>query len=257
MQIFKFSASGNDFVIFDDFDKKIKDYSNLAKKICNRFNGVGADGMIVVLKDDKFDFSWEFYNSDGSRAKMCGNGARSVILFAKLNNIINKNSAKFKTDAGIIEGKILNFLDKNIANVCVKLPNPKKLSDDFKELNFLWHFYDTGVPHLVTFVDDLNKFDLEICKKLRKKYDANVNFAKINNDEIFIRTFERGVEGETLSCGTGMAACFWANYNLNNKFNKMKLIPKNKDILHFEILNNTIQFYGIVKNTFIANYFLT
>lgn len=254
MKFYKFNASGNDFVILNEIPKDC-DFKELAIKICDRYKGVGADGMIIILDDDEFDFRWVFFNSDGSEADMCGNGSRSAIMYTRLINITDKNNIKFRSNAGIIEGEIINFINHHTAEICIKLPKPQKIMDPFEEFGFNWHFYNTGVPHLVTFVDDLDKFDIKLCKDLRYKYDANINFAKISSDKIFLRTYERGVENETLSCGTGMGACFWANY-INNHQSNMTLIPKNNDIIKFFVIDDTMKFQGIVHNTFIGEFFL-
>lgn len=245
MKFYKYCASGNDFVIFNG-DKK-EDRSNLAKILCNRYSGIGADGMIAILKHNKFDFEWEFYNCDGSEASMCGNGARAAAYFA---NTINKtkNDINFLTKAGIIKAKVEN----DIVELC--FGKIKYTKEPFEFENRLWQECDSGVPHLVTFCDDINDFDLNTCKKLRKKYNANINYAKIYDDKIEVRTFERGVEDETLACGTGMAACFYLA-NLNKKIkNEIKIFPKSKEELVFKILNDEIYFKGKVRYCFEASF---
>lgn len=245
MKITKYSASGNDFLIFKT-DKK-HDFSEVAKKLCDRTQGIGADGLIAIIPSKKYDFVWDFYNCDGSQAFMCGNGSRAAAMFAYQNKI-SKKRVKFLSKAGIIEAKILK-ISKNLGEICVKFTKPKIIKEKFEELNLSWQIIDTGVPHLVTFVDDLSSFDLEICKKMRQKYNANINFAKISQDKIFVRTFERGVEGETLACGTGMAACFY----LSNFRKKTEVIPKSGEILKFEIKDESIYFSGFVKQIFTTN----
>ncbi|WP_069636565.1 diaminopimelate epimerase [Campylobacter pinnipediorum] len=246
MIVSKYNASGNDFVVFHTF--LTKDRSELAKKICDRQNGVGADGLIVLKPGiDKDHIEWEFYNSDGSIANMCGNGSRAAARYA-FDNGLAYRSFFIKTGSGDV-GANVSF------DVEVELTSPKILSDDvIDEFGFKWYFYDTGVPHLVCYVDDLDKFDIEICKQLRHKYNANVNYAKFFNDELFVRTYERGVEGETLACGTGMAACFYGgilNFNLSKKIN---VYPKSGEKLGLELKNNKIFFKGFVKHCFDVNF---
>ncbi|AII15463.1 diaminopimelate epimerase [Campylobacter iguaniorum] len=241
MQLSKYNASGNDFVIFHTF--KSEDRSQLAVSLCDRFNGVGADGLIVLVPDSNSDFKWEFYNSDGSHAAMCGNGSRAAALYAFKNGLC-KDECEFVTGAGVIKAKI----EQNLVEVA--LTTPKKLSDEFSELGFDWHFYDTGVPHLVTFVNDLSKFDLQTSATMRKKYNANVNFAKLENGILKVRTFERGVENETNACGTGMAASFYAGYKSLKFAPNLKVNPKSGEELWMRFEDEVIYFKGMVKHCF-------
>ncbi|MGP1485701.1 MAG: diaminopimelate epimerase [Campylobacter sp.] len=246
MLVSKYNASGNDFVIFHTFENA--DRSELARKICHRINGVGADGLIVLLPNGKNSVKWEFYNSDGSYAAMCGNGARAAFFYAYENSLIGK-SATLLTGAGLINGNI----DKN--GIEVELTSPKILSDGFKECDLQWYFYDTGVPHLVTFVNDLAKFDLGLAKKMREKYNANVNFALIKDKSIYVRTYERGVEDETLACGTGMSACFYGAVLNFNHLTQTKVYPKSGEELGLRLGNGKILFSGDVTHTFDANFY--
>lgn len=241
MQLSKYSASGNDFVIFHSFVSK--DRSKLAIKFCDRFYGIGADGLIVILPDSKNDFKWEFYNNDGSMANMCGNGSRAAALYAYKNDLCGKNCT-FLTQAGVIKASI----DENLVEVT--LTSPKIIKKPFMEFGSLWYFYDTGVPHLVTFTDDLTRFDTQICSKLRKKYNANVNYAKFEDKILYVRTFERGLENETNACGTGMAAAFCAGLKDKNFEQTLKVIPKSGEHLWLRISNDLIYFKGMVKHCF-------
>lgn len=253
IQISKYNASGNDFAIFQSKDNK--DRSNLAKKICDRHRGIGADGLIVVITTQKqeYDFVWEFYNSDGSFANMCGNGSRAVCMFAYQNKIIGTNM-KFKSGAGIIEGDICS-LKLNQAEVEVMLTRPKMLATSFMENGLEWSFYDTGVPHLVSFVSDLSNFCQDMARKMRRKYNANVNFAKFENHILYVRTYERGVEDETMACGTGMAAAFIAGVDKFGLEKNLKVIPKSGEMLFLRLDNEKIYFKGMVTHSFDATYF--
>ncbi len=241
MQISKYDASGNDFIIFHSFIKR--DRSLLAKKLCNRKRGIGADGMIVLVPHNKYDYEWEFYNSDGSEAEMCGNGSRAAAHYA-FSNSLSPSSHSFLTKAGIIDAKVEN------ENVEIKLTKPVILKKPFEKEGFLWHFYDTGVPHLVTYVDDLFSFDKNLCSKMRYLYNANVNFAKIEEKKLYVRTYERGVEDETLACGTGMAASFYGAYLDKKAEAKIKVYPKSKEELILSIKDDYIYFKGKVTNSF-------
>ena len=199
-QVAKYSASGNDFVIFHAFKKE--DFSSLAKQLCHRQEGVGADGLIVLVPHDTLDFEWCFYNADGSSAEMCGNGSRACAHYAVDNNLA-PNRMRYLT----LAGEIACYVDGD--RVKSDLTPPKILDDKILENGKQWWLLDTGVPHLVTFDADIENFDIEEARVLRHKYNCNVNIASIEDGYIRVRTYERGVEDETLACGTGMAACFY------------------------------------------------
>ncbi|RXJ84917.1 diaminopimelate epimerase [Arcobacter sp. CECT 8985] len=237
----KYSASGNDFVIFHSFTKK--DYSNEAIKLCNRTEGIGADGLIVLIPNNDFDFEWLFYNSDGSHAAMCGNGTRACAHYAYSNKLACSNM-KFLTGAGTIESSVQGDI------VETQLTKPVLIKDEFEQEGFTWFLVDTGVPHLVTIVDDLEKYDNNLASKMRYEYNANVNFAKVENRKIYVRTYERGVEGETLACGTGMAACFLRANNLNLVDNIANVYPKSNEELTLTKKEETLYFKGAVKKVF-------
>jgi len=237
MTYYKYDASGNDFVIF--YTTKIKDYSKLAKKLCAK-NKFDTDGLIAVVPHPKYDFQWLFYNNDGSIASMCGNGTRAVAYFAYTNNIAPKHM-KFLTGAGEISCTVFNDI------VETQMTPPKEIKAPFKEDGYDCWIVDTGVPHLVIMTKDLNNFDLEVCAKFRKKYNVNVNFVKVENGILKVRTFERGVEGETLACGTGMVASFLRSLNLNLIDSKALVYPKSGEELTIRQENNILYFKGAVK----------
>lgn len=239
----KYSASGNDFIISHSFLEK--DFSQDAIRLCNRTEGIGADGFVVLIPTNDADFKWLFYNSDGSDAAMCGNATRACAHYA-FNNGLASNKMQFLTGAGKIE----SIVEDNIVET--QLTTPKVLKEEFEEEGFSWWLVDTGVPHLVTIVDDLEKYDHDLCAKMRYAHNANVNFIKIVDGKIFIRTYERGVEGETLACGTGMAAAFLRANNLNLVDNKTFVYPKSKEELTLSINNNTLFFKGAVKKVFVT-----
>jgi diaminopimelate epimerase len=244
MRVSKYSANGNDFVIFHTFLKK--DRSSLAKELCHRQNGVGADGLIVLLPHNEVDFEWQFYNADGSEAEMCGNGSRAAAHYAYSNNLA-PSKMSFLTLAGIINAEV----DGNM--VLSELTPPKILSKEIHHDNKLWWKIDTGVPHMVTFVDDIENFDIQSARELRYKENANVNIAKIlDNGNMMVRTYERGVEDETLACGTGMSACFYRAYTEGKVKNNIEVYPTSKETLYIGMNERTITFKGEVKKTFEA-----
>ena len=251
MKVAKYSANGNDFVIFHSDVEE--DRSNLAKRLCHRQDGVGADGLIVIVPHDKYDFKWQFYNSDGSHADMCGNGSRACAHYAYNNNLAPANM-KFLTGAGVINAQVSNN-NENSGMVLSELTPPKIINKEIVHNNKSWWLIDTGVPHLVSFVDDISKFDIDEARELRYKYNANVNIAYNENGNLKVRTYERGVEDETLACGTGMSACFYRAYKENLVKNNIEVYPKSDDTLYIGVNERTITFKGRVKRTFVAEVF--
>jgi diaminopimelate epimerase len=235
MKIEKYNASGNTFVIFHTNERK--DYSETAKNLCKEFE---VDGLIVVVPHFVFDFEWMFYNSDGSDAAMCGNGTRAVAHYAFKNQIAG-SFMKFLTGAGTIDCKVTDDI------VETTMIPPKVLKEAFEEEGYVWYMVDTGVPHLVTVVDDIELFDVELCSKMRYKYNANVNFATVKDGALYVRTYERGVEDETFACGTGMVASFLRSKQLNLIDSSVDVYPKSKELLTIRIENDSIYFKGAVK----------
>ena len=212
IEFYKMSGSGNDFIIIDNRNNIIDEngLSNFIAKVCRRKMAVGADGVILVENTDNADFKWRFFNSDGSVAEMCGNGARCVARFAYLNNIAGSNMS-FETLAGLVKAEVIE------ERVKVKMTDPFDLETDvaieFK--NGLTSIYsiNTGVPHVVMVKNSIDDIDIvKIGRKIRYHdrflpAGTNVNFVcHIKDNTIAIRTYERGVEDETLACGTGAAA---------------------------------------------------
>jgi len=244
MTVTKYSGNGNDFVMFVAQEKK--DRSQLAKKLCHRQNGVGADGLVVLLPHKKYDFEWEFYNSDGSRADMCGNASRCVAHFAHEKGISKDNSAEFLTGAGVIRATI------NGMYIVSDMTEPDIIRDDIEEYGEHWWLVDSGVPHLVAVQDNIDNFDIEQAKKLRHKYNCNVNICKVEGDTLYVRTYERGVEDETLACGTGMVACFVRSHKEGSVPEKMPVHPKSADELYVSYEDGIYRFAGQVTKTFVA-----
>jgi len=241
MNLTKYSANGNDFVIFHTFKKA--DRSELAKKLCNRQSGIGADGLIVLVPHDKLDYEWEFYNSDGSLADMCGNGSRATAHYAVQNGLAGSKHS-FLSGAGEIK------CDVDGDFVEVELTKPKELKQKFFDEGREWYFFDTGVPHLVTFVDDLDEYSKELASIMRYRYDANVNFCKVDGDVLKVRTYERGVEDETLACGTGMGASFYSAYLTKNAKEITKVYPTSGEELTLSFKDGSIFFKGKVQRVF-------
>ena len=242
MVLSKYSANGNDFILFHTFLKQ--DRSDLARTLCDRQNGIGADGLIVLLPHETYDFEWEFYNSNGSKAEMCGNGSRACAHYA-LTNALAPSHMAFLTLAGVIRAEVEGTM------VLSELTPPHILNQNIQINGQQWWLIDTGVPHLVSFNTDIEHFDRDEARKLRHEYNANVNIAKIDGDgSLHVRTYERGVEDETLACGTGMAACFYRAHKEGLIGNNAKVHPRSGDTLYLGLNERTITFKGEVKPTF-------
>jgi diaminopimelate epimerase len=244
MTVSKYNASGNDFVIFHTFVER--DYSELAKELCHRQEGIGADGLIVLVPNTEADFKWLFYNSDGSKAAMCGNGTRACAHYAFANGLASREM-QFLTDAGLIS----SVVEDNIVES--ELTEVKKLADKFTDMGREWYFYDTGVPHLVSEVSSLDEYDKKLASKMRQKYNANVNFVLNDKKALHVRTYERGAEDETGACGTGMAACFYSLHVEGKVGDKSKIYPTSKEELSLRIAGGRLFFKGEVTKVFETN----
>ncbi len=213
----KMTGSGNDFILIDNRTLQMgkEQARELARMACRRKVSVGADGLILIEDDPEVDFRWIFFNADGSDAEMCGNGARCAARFAYLKGIVKSERMSFRTLAGIIEAAISG------ESVKVRMTQPHGIETDFR-LDSLGeeptlHFINTGVPHVVWFVADgeelenIDVFKLGRTLRFHPRFQpagTNANFALIRGPhDISIRTYERGVEAETLACGTGSIAC--------------------------------------------------
>ncbi len=203
MKFYKYTGAGNDFILFNDFNNEIPDLSEKQIRfLCDRRFGIGADGLMILKKSKVLDFDMEYFNSDGSGGTMCGNGGRCLVAFAKKLGII-KNHTKFLASDGVHEAFINQ---RNIVKLkMIDVDELKREGENF--------FCYTGSPHYVVFSDDIDSIDVyKEGRKIRfserfNKEGVNVNFVKIEeNHKISIRTYERGVEDETLACGTGSVA---------------------------------------------------
>ncbi len=246
MMLAKYSANGNDFVIFHAFEKR--DRSALAIELCNRQSGVGADGLIVLVPHETLDFEWEFYNADGSTAEMCGNGSRACAHYAVRFGLA-PTTMTFLTEAGAIKAQV----EGEMVQSDLTPPVIKEQSIEHNGKSY-W-MIDTGVPHLVTFDADIEHFDILEARELRHLYNANVNIAQVLEDgSLRVRTYERGVEDETLACGTGMAACFYRANQEGWIGNSAEVYPTSGDTLYLGLVAGTITFKGEVTPTFTTNW---
>ncbi|MDX9822343.1 MAG: diaminopimelate epimerase [Syntrophales bacterium] len=212
ISFYKMSGSGNDFILIDNREGSLPvgDLSAFAAKICARKVSVGADGLIVLERSDRADFRWQFFNADGSVAEMCGNGGRCAARYAFLKGIAPARMT-FETLAGIIDAEVkadtvkLRLTDPGEATIGEKIDvNGRTLEIDS---------IDTGVPHAVHFVKDFGEIDIFGDGRAIRRHahfqpaGTNVNFVRtVDRHALQVRTYERGVEDETLACGTGSVA---------------------------------------------------
>ncbi|MCT4580082.1 MAG: diaminopimelate epimerase [Flavobacteriales bacterium] len=200
----KYQGTGNDFVIIDNREQLFdKNNSAIIKHICNRKFGIGSDGLILIENHEKYDFNMVFFNPDGSQS-FCGNGSRCAVQFAYDTGIITQEHTEFISTDGWHEALVLE--DKQVK---LKMHDVSNISRG-KAFDFM----NTGSPHYVTFTEHLKQLDIVTEGSKIRYADAyqsiggtNVNFIEQQEDNYYVRTYERGVENETLSCGTGVTAC--------------------------------------------------
>lgn len=207
----KYSGCGNDFILIDDLEEKFPiQNTSLITKLCDRHEGIGADGLVLLQKGGSCDFRMRIFNRDGSEAEMCGNGLRCLMAF--IHDLgIGKQACTIQTMQRQLKAQVTPH------GIQIQMGNAinyrSKINILIDQKNFLIDYLDTGVPHLILFMDSLEGIDVEkLAPKFRYHQEfapkgANVNFVKIlQPGKISIRTYERGVECETLACGTGAAA---------------------------------------------------
>jgi diaminopimelate epimerase len=259
---YKLSASGNDFIIFLNFEGKItlEEGKILAKKLCRPKFSISADGLILLEKPSisSASFSWKFFNSDGSEAEMCGNGARCVARLVEDLRLF-KSPFYFETKAGLIYAEVKGERVKVALTSPMDLKLNLVIRTDYDW--FMAHFVNTGVPHVVIFWDNIESAPVEkIGPKIRyheifKPAGTNVNFVElVEGDKKYlkIRTYERGVEAETLACGTGASASAYVSYKLGLVDKKVDLLTKSGEILtvYIEDEENKIYLEGDTRFVF-------
>jgi diaminopimelate epimerase len=212
LTFWKMSGSGNDFIVIDNRRNRVSaaEGGDLAKALCPRSFSVGADGLILIQKSSRADFAWRFFNADGSEAAMCGNGGRCAARFAYLKGIASENMC-FETGAGLIKAEVRG------RRVKLQLPDPygfrEKVSLKVGGRVLEPGYMVVGVPHAVLNVDDIEAVPVQLWGRAVRRHrefapeGTNVNFYQLTGSgEAAIRTYERGVENETLACGTGSVA---------------------------------------------------
>ncbi|MBA2124206.1 diaminopimelate epimerase [bacterium Unc6] len=261
----KITGSGNDFIVIDNrrniilSDNKEK-IAPIVRHFCDRKMGIGADGVLLLEKSKNASFRMRVFNSDGSEAEMCGNGTRCITLFAKEKRIVRETTVSkgrflkkisIETLAGIIKAEVKNN------NVKIQMSKPSDFRKDIflkiEEKPYKLHFINTGVPHTVLIVDDIEKAPVvAVGRKIRfdPKFSpagTNVNFVKIKDrNNIIVRTYERGVEDETLACGTGLTACCCVLAFLGLVDSPVKVKTRGGEILTVSLKKEN----DIIKNIF-------
>lgn len=200
VHFYKYQATGNDFILMDNREGKLSFHVDQIRKICDRKFGVGGDGLILIERDLQADFRMVYYNSDGSQS-LCGNGCRSAIDLASRFGMVN-GKARFSAYDGFHDAVLQS--DGQIRVRMNDVSEWRKINDDI--------FINTGSPHYIRFVKNLDDFPVVREGRVIRYSDdfkpegTNVNFVAVSDEEVFVRTYERGVENETLSCGTGVTA---------------------------------------------------
>ncbi len=237
LRFWKMNGAGNDFVMLDNRSLGLQLDGSTIAKLCDRHRGVGADGLLAVEPaSDGGDFRMRYYNADGGEAEMCGNGAR---CFARYVNKLHDNNLpglRFETLAGMISA---DFLGEEV-RINMSAPHNQKLNQSLvvDGTPLTVHSINTGVPHAVVFVDDLEQAEVRRLGAGLRYHEAfapkgtNANFVKIlGPGSISIRTYERGVEDETLACGTGMVACALLTHELQGGSSPVSVLVRGGDTL--------------------------
>ena len=254
MDFVKMHGLGNDFVFIEDKTGQDKDYTVLARAMCNRHTGIGADGLIVIVDSRVADVRMRIINSDGSEAEMCGNGIRCFAKYVYDSGIIEKKQFTVETPAGIMEPEITVGADNKAELITINMGRPsfnrseipmegadgRVLNEDLCVDAENWKVTSLlmGVPHTVTYVDDVDSVDIEKIGPLFEKHEAfpkhtNINFAQQMDDRtVKVRTWERGA-GATLACGTGSCSVAVASF-LNGRTGREVDIQLPLGTLHIE-----------------------
>lgn len=219
LSFYKYQGTGNDFILIDNRSLQFpKIDAKLVASLCDRKYGIGADGLILLENDEMSDFKMVYYNADGNEGSLCGNGGRCTVAFAKYLNIIGNG-----TTFNAVDGQHKASISDGIVSLQMGDVSEIKEKPDYV-------FLDTGSPHHVQMVKNLENFDVfKEGKKLRYGLygmaGSNINFVEHIEDSIFaVRTYERGVENETLSCGTGVTAVALAMHNKGKVTNQETVV---------------------------------
>ncbi len=246
INFWKYQGNGNDFIIVDNRKGEIKLGKEHINKLCSRRFGIGADGLIIIASSSVADFEMLYYNSDGALSSMCGNGGRCAAMFAFLQGISDKEMI-FNAYDGLHRAIIEDRCADRMCDVSLSMADVHEVE---KEDNF--YFLNTGSPHYVEFVEHVAEIDV-VSEGRKTRYSerfmpegTNVNFVEMDDDRIFVRTYERGVEDETLSCGTGVTASAMIAYFINGKTSQLVHTMGGEFIVSFDPKAD-----GIFKNVWL------
>lgn len=256
VSFYKMQGSGNDFVFIDNnsLQLSVPHMPTWARRICRRAFGVGADGLIFLEhapEDEKIHYRWHFYNADGSRAEMCGNGSRCAAWLAHLLGLAPAEHL-LGTDAGPVRAAV----DEQNREVQVQLTAPHSFTPDIEllvgsEQTVTVYMVNTGVPHVVFFADRADEVNIrELGPALRYHQHfapagANVNIVQIQEeDKLYVRTYERGVEDETYACGTGAAASAFVAHTLGKCKNPVKIRTSGGEVLGITLSGDDVYLQG-------------
>ena len=255
MEFFKMAGSGNDFVVIDNRDNIIRNRKKTAVLLCNRKFGIGADGLLLLEPSNVASIRMRIFNPDGSEAEMCGNGIRCILLFAVSQGIVKARHITVETGAGVLEGSVSG---RKVRAQLKLVGEPQKdLRIPVGGKTITAYFINTGVPHTVIFTDDIERVDVNgdgpaiRYHLLFKPKGTNVDWIEIKGKHtIKIRTYERGVEAETLSCGTGSVAGAIAGFLAGMTAPPVKVIARSGEKL-------TVYFDKELKNVYLEGNILT
>ncbi|MEX0961796.1 MAG: diaminopimelate epimerase [Simkaniaceae bacterium] len=244
MDFVKVSATGNDFILIDASTLESQLEPLFIKKLCKRSEGIGSDGLILLAPSSKADGRMIYYNADGGRASFCGNGLRATAFFAK----------RLGWPCRLIESDVcLHHISFQGEGIQVSMPEAYEMGPSFFFSGFVVHKVFLGVPHAVIFVEHLDSIDVKtLGGSLRHGPEfglegCNVNFVEIcKKNRIRIRTFERGVEAETLSCGSGAAAAAFIGHSLGVVNSLLEIIFKSGERAQIEIKGSSLSMQGPV-----------
>jgi len=240
LRFHKYHGTGNDFILIDNREGSIQLSKEQVARICDRRLGIGADGLILMNRDRGYDFSMIYFNADGNESTLCGNGGRCIVAFAHSLGLI-ENRAIFTAIDGEHEAEILS---QSGTEIQIKIKMSDIPTSGIRHLSSGIHI-DTGSPHLVMFIDDISAVDV-VAKGQKTHHDkqfapdgTNVDFVQMNEDHLFVRTYERGVEDETLSCGTGVTAAALAYASLQSSVSNPQSAIRSNVIARNEVTKQT------------------
>ena len=239
-EFYKYQGTGNDFVMIDDRTQTFPQSQSLIENLCNRRFGIGADGLILLQNEAGCDFKMVYFNADGREGSMCGNGGRCAVRFAEFLGLF-----KTKTTFMAIDGE--HKATATEQEISLKM-------GDVQDINQYenYDFINTGSPHYVTFVADIEKTEV-VAEGRKIRYSeqfeggTNVNFVQqMNHNMLYVRTYERGVEDETYSCGTGVTACALSAHLKFGLESPINIVTKGGNLkVAFEKLSNSNSFKNI------------